>query len=194
LPDAALPEADWADAFEMNKCRRFASMREVAQAAVGSMPPWSRWLLKLCNVVVGRFGLKPDGTGDAPDTAAQNDILPILDECADHIVLDLDDAHLNYRIVIERSALEAGDQIRVTTLVQRHNLFGRLYIAAITPFHKAIATASIRQAGYICPISVAGARLAFRLPAGSSRRRAAARRHRKRRPAPAQRRVRGYQA
>ena len=147
LPDAALPEADWADAFEMTTRRRFASMREVAQATVGSMPPWSRWLLKLRNVVVRPFGLKPDGTADAPDSAARIDILPIPDERADRIVLDLDDAHLNFRIVIERSALEAGDQIRVTPFVQRHNLFGRMYIAAITPFHKAIATTSIRQAG-----------------------------------------------
>jgi len=147
LPDTALPEADWADAFEMTTGRRFASMREVAQATVGSMPTWSRRLLKLRNVVVRPFGLKPDGMADAPDSDARIDIFPILDERADRIVLGLDDTHLNFRIVIERNPLEAGDQIRVTTLVQRHNLFGRMYIAAITPFHKAIATASMRQAG-----------------------------------------------
>jgi hypothetical protein len=147
LPDAALPEADWADAFEMTTRRRFSSMREVAQATIGSMPPWSRWLLKPRNVVVRPFGLKPDGIIDAPDSNARIDIFPILGERADSIVLGLDDAHLNFRIVIERNPLEAGDQIRVTTLVQRHNLFGRMYIAAITPFDKAIATASMRQAG-----------------------------------------------
>lgn len=147
LPDTALPEADWADAFEITTRRRFASMREVAQATVGSMPSWSRWLLKARNIVVRPFGLKPDGTTDAPDRNARIDIFPILDETTDRIVLGLDDAHLNFRIVIERYSLEAGGQIRVTTLVQRHNLFGRMYIAVITPFHKAIAAASIRQAG-----------------------------------------------
>jgi len=121
-------------------------MREVAHATVGSMPPWSRLLLKGRNVVVRPFGLKPDGMADAPDSAARVDIFPILDERVDSIVLGLDDVHLNFRIVIERPPLTAGDQIRITTLVQRHNLFGRMYIAAITPFHKAIARASIQQA------------------------------------------------
>jgi len=92
------------------------------------------------------FGLKLDGMADAPDSAARVDIFPILDERVDSTVLGLDDVHLNFRIVIERTPLTAGDQIRITTLVQRHNLFGRMYIAAITPFHKAIARASIQQA------------------------------------------------
>lgn len=147
LPNAALPDADWADAFEITTRRRFATMRELAQATVGSMPPWSRFLLKVRNMVVRPFGLKPDGVTDAPDSNTRIDIFPIIHESVDTIVLGLDDAHLNFRIVMERNALETGELIRVTTLVQRHNLFGRMYIAAITPFHKAIAAASIRQAG-----------------------------------------------
>lgn len=146
LPDAALPGADWADAFEMATERRFADMREIAAATVGAMPPWSRGLLKLRNIVVAPFGLKPDGIADAPDSDARIGIFPILAEHDDRIVLGLDDLHLDFRIVIERTAGDAGDRIRVTTLVQRHNLFGRAYIAVITPFHKAIATAAIRQA------------------------------------------------
>ena len=122
-------------------------MREIAQATVGSMPRWSSWLLKIRNTVVRPFGLKPDGMIDAPESNDRIDICPILDERADRIVLGLDDAHLNFRIVIEHNSQETGNQIRVTTLVQRHNLFGRMYIAVIKPFHKAIATASIRQAG-----------------------------------------------
>lgn len=147
MPDTALPGADWADAFEVTTSRRFSGMREIAQATVGSMPPWSRGLLKLRNLVVRPFGLKPDGMAEAPDSNARIDIFPILEERADRIVLGLDDVHLDFRIVIERDPPETGNRIRVTTLVQRHNLFGRLYIAAITPFHKAIAAAAIRQAG-----------------------------------------------
>lgn len=146
MPDAALPDADWADAFEITTCRHFADMREVAQATVGSMPPWSRGLLKLRNIIVRPFGLKTDGIADAPDDDARIDIFPILAEHTDGIVLGLDDVHLNFRIVIERTAAETGQRIRVTTLVQGHNLFGRAYIAAITPFHKAVAVAAIRQA------------------------------------------------
>lgn len=147
LPDPALLRADWADAFEMTTHRRFASMRALAQATVGSMPPWARTLLKLRNTVVRPFGLNPDGMMDAPSRSSRIDIFPILDENADSIVLGLDDVHLNFRIVVERTVREADDRLRVTTLVQRHNLFGRMYIAVITPFHKAIVAAVMKQAG-----------------------------------------------
>ena len=147
LPDTALPRADWADAFGIITARRFENMREIAQATVGSMPRRSRCLLNIHNIVVRPFSLKTDGLNDAPDKNARIDIFPILEEDADRIVLGLDDVHLDFRIVIERHRREIDTCIRVTTLVQRHNLFGRIYIGAITPFHKVIAAAAIRQAG-----------------------------------------------
>lgn len=147
LPDPALPRADWADAFEMMTHRRFADMRELAQATVGSMPSWAQTLLKLRNTIVRPFGLKPDGAIDVPSSSRRIGIFPIIDENADSIILGLDDVHLDFRIVVERTLRKAGDRLRVTTLVQRHNLLGRMYIAVITPFHKAIVTAVMRQAG-----------------------------------------------
>jgi len=154
LPNPALPNADWADAFEVTTYKTFSSMKDLATATVGSMPPWAKTLLAIRNVVVRPLGLKPDGKTGAPGRDARVDIFPIIDESADRIVLGLDDRHLNFRIVLERTASEdgseaatrTGDRIRVTTLVRRHNLFGRAYIAAITPFHKAIAAASLKQA------------------------------------------------
>lgn len=145
LPNTALPDADWADAFEVVSKRRFASMRELARESVGSMPVWARRLLDLRNIIVRPFGLKPDGINDAPDHGARVDIFPIISEAKDEMVLGLNDKHVDFRIVLERAPVAGGTRIRVTTLVQRHNLFGRLYIVAITPFHKAIAAASLRQ-------------------------------------------------
>lgn len=146
LPHAALANADWADAFEVMTDKTFASMRGLAATTVGSMPPWARTLLAVRNILVRPFGLKPDGKSDAPGRNARVDIFPVIEEDADRIVLGLDDRHLDFRIVLERTAEEAGDRLRVTTLVRRHNLFGRAYLAAITPFHKAIAAASLKQA------------------------------------------------
>lgn len=146
LPNAALPDADWADAFEVTTHKTFSSMRELAAATVGSMPPWARTLLAIRNVVVRPFGLKPDGKADAPRRAARVDIFPVLEEGADRIVLGLNDVHLDFRIVIEKTTTIGGDRLRVTTLVERHNLFGRTYLAVITPFHKAIAAAALKQA------------------------------------------------
>jgi Protein of unknown function (DUF2867) len=40
---------------------------------------------------------------------------------------------------------EAGQQVTATTLVKTHNVFGRLYLAIILPFHRLIVPAMLRQ-------------------------------------------------
>lgn len=144
--DPALPNADWADAFEVTDVAPGADMRTLAQRTVGSMPTWARRLLRLRNLVVTPLGLKPDGRRDATSDAGMIDIFPILAETEDRIVLGLDDRHLDFRIVVERWHETVGDRLRVTTLVRRHNAFGRIYLTAITPFHKTIVRAVLKGA------------------------------------------------
>ena len=145
LPNPALLEANWADAFEVTIQRHFADMRALAQASVGSMPEWSRKLLALRNGIVRPLGLKPDGLTDAGCSDDLIDIFPIHSETENRIVLGLNDRHLDFRIVIERDSKEAGEKIRLTTLVRHHNLLGHLYITVITPFHKAIVRSVLKQ-------------------------------------------------
>jgi len=150
LPNPALPDANWADAFEITTRRHFDTMRALAKATVGSMPSWVKNLLALRNIIVRPFGLKPDGVADAPAEEARVGIFPIIEETDDTITLGLNDRHLDFRIVLERTVggvyEKSADLIRITTLVKRHNLFGRTYIAVIMPFHKAIAAKSLKQA------------------------------------------------
>lgn len=145
LPDEALPDANWADAFEISTRRNFANMQEIARATVGASPSWAKRLLKVRNFIVTPFGLKPDGKVDAPRSEWRVSMFPILQESEDRIVLGMDDIHLNFRIVIERFAIRGGFRIRVTTLVRRHNILGKIYIMVITPVHKLIVTSAMRQ-------------------------------------------------
>lgn len=103
LPNTALPDADWADAFEVVSKRRFANMRELAPESIGSMPVWARRLLDLRNNIVRPFGLKPDGINDAPDHRARVDIFSIISEAEDEMVLGLDDKHVDFRMVLKRA-------------------------------------------------------------------------------------------
>lgn len=145
FPDEALPDANWADAFEISTQRRFANMQEITRVTIGTSPSWIRRLFKVRNFIVGPFGLKKDGKVDAPRLETRIFIFPILQESEDRIVLGMDDIHLNFRIVIERCAVGDGIRIRVTTLVRRHNIFGKFYIMIITPIHKLIVASAIRQ-------------------------------------------------
>lgn len=146
LPDPHLPGTNWADAFEIETSREFGDMKSLAQHTIGSMPVWARGLLWVRNALLTPFAIKSDGLNDAQSPADCVDIFPVLEETKDQIVLGLDDKHLDFRIVVERRDTKQGYRLRVTTLVKRHNAFGRLYIAIITPFHRLIVRSVLKNA------------------------------------------------
>lgn len=143
IPSPYLPDANWADAFEIRTNRDHGTMRALAARTVGTMPRWARVLLKMRNIIVTPFGLKHDGIAETRDCV---DIFPILHETEDQIVLGLDDRHLDFRIVVDRYARDTGYGVRATTLVKRHNFLGRAYIAIITPFHQLIVKSVLKNA------------------------------------------------
>jgi hypothetical protein len=58
----------------------------------------------------------------------------------------LDDRHLDFRIVVETESLpDSRTAVRMMTLVKRHNLPGRLYLAVIMPFHKLIVKTALSR-------------------------------------------------
>jgi hypothetical protein len=64
-------------------------------------------------------------------------------------VLGFDDRHLDFRIVIDvRQDRPSGQTLSVMTLVHRNNLFGRLYLAAVLPFHKLIVRRMLSGIGH----------------------------------------------
>ena len=146
IPNPVFPNADWADAFEIETNRNFENMRSLAQHTVGSMPLWARALLRVRNTLVAPFGLKPDGFDDEQGEQNCVDIFPILEETTNRIVLGLDDRHLDFRIIVDRIETDRAFRLRATTLVQRHNILGRLYIAIVTPFHRLIVKSVLKNA------------------------------------------------
>jgi len=98
-------------------------------------PAWIERLMALRNGLVQLIGLK---------TGAM-DGFPVLAERDDEVVVGLDDRHLDFRIVLRVEPLTTGlNRISLTTLVDRHNAFGRAYIAVVTPFHKVIVMRMLR--------------------------------------------------
>lgn len=147
LPHIRLPEADWADCFEIDIDDRHLTAIEAAHLSMGRMPDWVRRLMALRNFL-GRFvGLK---TGAEPAPSPRQDTIgmfPVLSQSEREVVLGLDDWHLDFRLVIDVADLGvSGTRLRATTLVRRKNLFGRFYIGLVTPFHKMIVPVALRGA------------------------------------------------
>ncbi|WP_120278633.1 DUF2867 domain-containing protein [Rhizobium sp. AG855] len=137
LPHRALPLANWADCYTVTIFDPEAKALDLARAMFERAPRWIALLLALRNSIVVLFGLKSAelGVADGETVGA----FPVVSAREDQVVLGFDDRHLNFRIVLD--VTPAGAQARklaVTTLVERHNLFGRIYIFLITPFHKLI--------------------------------------------------------
>ena len=120
-----------------------------------SIPGWTRVLLKLRDFLVKPFGLE---TGLVPEQKALDASLrynigdratffPVIDRSESEIVMSEDDKHLYFRIslLVEKNSHHNLDVIYLTTLVQFHNIWGKLYFAPVKPFHKMIMRSLLKK-------------------------------------------------
>jgi hypothetical protein len=92
-------------------------------------PGWIRALMGLRNRLGRLVGLKAAPAGG----------FPVIRQSSDAVLMGFDDRHLDFRIVVA----VADGHATVTTIVRWHNAWGRAYLGAIMPFHRAIAARMI---------------------------------------------------
>lgn len=141
---AVLPGADFADAWCISGIAIGADAETIA-ARMGKPPVWVTRLLALRNMLVAPFGLK---TRPAKEPMARTGFpFPVLSAQPQRVVMGLDDSHLDFRLVVEVGVADGRNlAATATTYVRTHNVFGKLYLMAITPFHRRIVPAMLRQA------------------------------------------------
>ena len=73
-------------------------------------------------------------------------MFPCLSRTPERVVMGLNDSHLDFRLTVDAIALHGQTQrFTATTVVKPHNLFGRMYLATIMPFHKMIVPAMLAR-------------------------------------------------
>lgn len=148
MPHPALPDADWADCYELQVSKSNFTAIAAAHAMLGSFPLWVRLLVWLRDAVTGLlFGLR-----SSRETKAYNlemvGFFPVVSKSDNQVVLGFDDRHLDFRVVIDARDDEQGHRlVDVTTLVRRKILLGRIYIALIGPFHRLIVATMLADFG-----------------------------------------------
>jgi hypothetical protein len=100
-------------------------------------------LLILRNIAVTPFGLKRG----APIGAERIGIFPVVSASPERVVMGFDDLHLDFRVVVDVAPEGSGRQVTATTLVRTRNRLGRLYLAAVKPFHRVIVPMMLAQVG-----------------------------------------------
>lgn len=102
-----------------------------AAEVITAFPGWARGLLMIRRIVTAPFGLSQDGPA-ADDKVGP---FPVELDTDQEVIAGFDDTHLEFRV----SVMSRAGQVSLATWVQPHNIGGRLYLAAIMPFHILVA-------------------------------------------------------
>jgi hypothetical protein len=124
----------------------------LARAVFGNPAPWFRALLACRDAIVAPFGVKTSAQvrrqlgGDAP--ATHIDFFPIMARHPNELIVGEDDRHLDFRASVLQRATAGGTgrELVATTAVHCHNLFGRIYLFVITPFHRLVVRSFLARA------------------------------------------------
>jgi len=130
--------ADYTDCFETEIADKpHISPEELFDSVFVRHARWVSHLLRLRDALVKPLGLRT-GTSFA-------DL--ILERNEEEIILGKKDRHLTFHVSLFCSQKHDERQtIAVATFVKYHNLLGRIYFAAIGPFHRRIVRSSLRRA------------------------------------------------
>ena len=133
LLDAHLAGWDYTDAYDVMVD---GDGPESALAAIRCLsgPAPARLLLRARDLAVSTVGLKPAATGSA-------ELFPALLDTPQLAVIGLDDAHLDFRIIMALDRL----RVRCITAVRRHNALGCAYFAVVRPFHRRLVPYLLTQ-------------------------------------------------
>jgi hypothetical protein len=143
--------ADLLDSYAVDAAADGATMRAIADRALGTPPRWFRALVAVRDSAVAPFGVRTTAElRRARPDRARIDFFPVLAESADEIVLGEDDRHLDFRLSLLRQIGPHGSMLIATTAVRTHNRFGYLYLRAIHPFHILVARATVARGAARC--------------------------------------------
>jgi hypothetical protein len=115
----------------------------------GKSPLWIRSLVAVRDAVMGPLGAKTFSQMTAAATARGPVIgsFPILSQTSDEVIAGDDDRDMEFRAAtLVRITSDGGRELVAVTAVRCHNSIGRLYLMAITPFHRAIVKTNLRRA------------------------------------------------
>ncbi|OSQ36190.1 hypothetical protein TMES_19060 [Thalassospira mesophila] len=126
----------------------------LAREVMGNPSLWFRGLLAIRDGVVGPLGLKTSRTirqtteNHSSTATGQIDFFAILQQTETELVLGEKDRHLDFQasLLLRPSPGTRHTELVATTVVHCHNLLGRSYLRAISPFHKLVIKSNLERA------------------------------------------------
>jgi len=146
----AYASTDLADAYEISlPAGATSDPTSLARCIFSNQPAWVLMLMQVRDWAVRGLGLKTAG-GLRKSKDNRIGIFKIYEAHESEIIVGEDDKHLDFRVsVLHRvgtSQNRNAASVVVSTVVHCHNRLGRLYIAAIAPFHRRVVKALLHRA------------------------------------------------
>lgn len=113
-------------------------------AIFGHHPFWLKALLLTRNRAAAIFGLAVPSASSIlkPKQKDRYNIgecigpWPIFELQENELIVGRDNSHLDFRLSVLKAKADDGHCLTVTTICNVHNIYGKLYLGAIVPFHK----------------------------------------------------------
>ncbi len=142
-----LMNADFHDAFQFNLACGKRTALEIYLDVIAKTPCWISFLMALRNRAAPMFGIKDLGSIDNINPSRPSHEYQVGDRVGiftihsmtdNEVILMDSDQHLDAKISVCKSSLDADNAVTVSTVVHVHNLLGRVYMFFVVPFHKRI--------------------------------------------------------
>ena len=121
------------DFLDCYSCRSDLPARPAADLAM-QMPTWANALLTLRNRIVAPLGLRTEFEQNGA-------MFPVTYDTENELNMGFDDSHLNFRITV----MQDHGRVYMATWVHRNNWIGRVYLAAVMPFHILMSRSAVAQ-------------------------------------------------
>jgi hypothetical protein len=121
----------------------------LARFMFATQAPWVARLLWLRDRIMSVFGVKTTDqlqAGHDDRTVRRIAFFRIYAQDATEVLLGEDDSHLDFRVSVRCEPIDGAHHVIATTVVQCHNLLGRLYILVIAPFHRLVVHSALLRA------------------------------------------------
>ena len=141
-----LQRVDFKDTFSTTN--HVDSIEDVALLIFQKAPAWIDRLMKMRNAAVKLIGLKTEAPADykpSIEVGGYIGFFKIIDIYDNEIIMGVDDKHLNFRVSVYDSK-ETEFNIKISTLVEYNNRFGKVYMFFVKPFHRVVVKVMVKQA------------------------------------------------
>ena len=132
------------DSYRVKLARPRLSIVEIFFALFGHTPLWMKALLIGRNAIARRFGLEAPTIAEIlhPTVRAAYGVgdkigpWPIFFISDNEIVAGRNNKHLDFRLSVLRVMDGGAESVVVSTICSVHNVFGKIYLFFIAPFHR----------------------------------------------------------